>query len=767
MERQESTGKTKRIQTERRLMHEEKVGRVPIENMVFKDLPPPFISVVGPPQSGKSTLVKSIVKYLTHQQMDGIKGPVTLSSPKTRRMTLFEARADVHQFVDVSKVSDLVVFTINGETGLEMETFEFLSLLMSHGLSKVLCVVTHTDRKRGAKYLKSLKKRIWAEICPGIKFFYVGRIDRGVYVDGDMSRMCRVLGVMKYRPIEWKCTHPHIVVDKMDKGFVYGYVRGGGIRKDTHVHIPGFGDSRVVSVGEMEDPVPPRGEARLSPRSKIVYSPMVDVPKEEAPQKEVRMEESSGNIRLFRKSREEMKEVSKSTEDSEMEEEVVDGEECSSGTEESSLSFSELKDATGSRFQKTAMSEEELVEKFNRKYVSKDRHDENFLFREKRKLEELGEKSLECGVSGMIMPGQYVRVELEEKLPPSVDFRDIIVLGAVLVSEGGMEVIQGKIKRHKWSGRILKSGEPVIFSVGWRRFQSIPVFSMKDASRNRAIKYTPNSMHCNVTLYGPVVPAGTGFSVYTEKGGFRVLGFGSITDVSGDSRLVKKLKLVGYPKEILQNTVFVRDMFTSDLEVTKFQGASLKSVSGLRGQIKGPRGKCGEYRATFEGKMLMSDIITLRCFVPVDVSRVSVPVNNLVGEWKGLRRLYEIRRELGIEQEHRESSSSEESEYVPSETIYDLPYEIESRLPLDKRRISVVSTRIELPVAPDAREGQEWVRRMMEQRRKKDEEDGERRKMQARREDADRRKIEKIREEKIRKTIQENHRERQKKFRKR
>ena len=98
--------------------------------------------------------------------------------------------------------------------------------------------------------------------------------------------------------------------------------------------------------------------------------------------------------------------------------------------------------------------------------------------------------------------------------------------------------------------------------------------------------------------------------------------------------MVKKLKLTGTPTKVHKNTVFIKGMFTSALEVAKFQGAKLRTVSGIRGEIKKAisKGDAGSFRATFEDKILMSDIVFCRLWVPVKPLEFYNPVTSLLSD---------------------------------------------------------------------------------------------------------------------------------------
>lgn len=72
----------------------------------------------------------------------------------------------------------------------------------------------------------------------------------------------------------------------------------------------------------------------------------------------------------------------------------------------------------------------------------------------------------------------------------------------------------------------------------------------------------------------------------------------------------------------------MKNMFTSDLEVTKFLKARIQTVSGIRGVIKKANGNEGLFRASFEDKIIMSDILFLKTWVNVEVPRFYISADS-------------------------------------------------------------------------------------------------------------------------------------------
>jgi len=132
-----------------------------------------------------------------------------------------------------------------------------------------------------------------------------------------------------------------------------------------------------------------------------------------------------------------------------------------------------------------------------------------------------------------------------------------------------------RVKKHRWHRKILKTRDPLVISVGWRRFQTVPVYGMRDPSRRcRFLKYTPEHMHCLATFWGPITPPNTGMLAFssTSKASFRIAATGVVLEADQSMTIVKKLKLTGTPYKIFKNTAFVKDMFSSNLEVRARRG---------------------------------------------------------------------------------------------------------------------------------------------------------------------------------------------------
>lgn len=205
----------------------------------------------------------------------------------------------MNSMIDVAKIADLILLLIDASFGLEMETFEFLNILQSHGFPKIMGVLTHLDRFKNNKTLKTTKKklkhRFWTEIYQGAKLFYLSGVINGRYPNQEILNLSRFISVMKFRPLIWRNTHPYMIADRVEDltdpemvrqnpncdrtVTLYGYLRGTNMKSGMRVHIPGVGDHYMDDVSILPDPcpLPDKVRKRLDEKQKLIYAPMSDV----------------------------------------------------------------------------------------------------------------------------------------------------------------------------------------------------------------------------------------------------------------------------------------------------------------------------------------------------------------------------------------------------------------------------------------------------------------------------------------------------------
>ena len=160
-------------------------------------------------------------------------------------------------------------------------------------------------------------------------------------------------------------------------------------------------------------------------------------------------------------------------------------------------------------------------------------------------------------------------------------------------------------------------------------------------------------------------------------------------------------------------------MFNSAMEVAKFEHAKLKTVSGIRGSVKkalrdsnhissdGSRGSAaakqapGTFRATFEDKILMSDIVICRMWVPVVPKEFYNPVLSLLAEYEDSSSSSSSKKsdrveELGSDEEGEDKPKSlkaatENTSAVPKVPLMRTTAEIrrEQKIPISVNKDSV------------------------------------------------------------------------------
>ena len=294
--------------------------------------------------------------------------------------------------------------------------------------------------------------------------------------------------------------------------------------------------------------------------------------------------------------------------------------------------------------------------------------------------------------------GSYVRVTIESvpcEFVQNIQPNTPLIMGTLSPQELNTNCfIHARIKQHRWHKKVLKTRDPIIVSLGWRRFQTLPIYYIEEHNmRRRMLKYTPEHSHCCAVFNGPVTSPGTGVLAVQKltansQTAFRVSLTGIALENSQSINVVKKLKLTGTPFKIYKNTAFIKDMFNSALEVAKFERSNLQTVSGIRGQIKRSISKPpGCFRATFEDKILMSDIVFLRAWYQVDLPRYYNPVCNLLDhEWSGMKTVAEIRREKNLSIPYNKDSIYKKVERItPKFPPLKIPRKLEKDLPFKSK----------------------------------------------------------------------------------
>ncbi|RZC46969.1 hypothetical protein C5167_039921 [Papaver somniferum] len=246
-------------------------------------------------------------------------------------------------------------------------------------------------------------------------------------------------------------------------------------------------------------------------------------------------------------------------------------------------------------------------------------------------------------------PGTYLRLEVRDipfEMVGDINPGHPILVGGISPREENIGYMQATLKRHTWHRKLLKTRDPIIVSIGWRRYQTSPVYAMDySGDRLRMLNYTPVDMQCLAMFWGPLASPNTGVVVVQDlpdkRAAFRILATGVVVDFNHAAKILKKCKRSRIPWKISGKTALIKNLFKSDDEIDRFKDAKLWTESGIQGKVekaaeKVRRRKDGVLRVgivecKFKRRICMHDTIFMRMWKEVKVPGFFNPFIQMTG----------------------------------------------------------------------------------------------------------------------------------------
>ena len=155
-------------------------------------------SIIGPRKSGKTTLIKSVIEYFTKIKKWDNSNIISLSSKEGNLKIFVENVSNIFSSINCIKFSDTIISVIDGFFGLELETFETITLSKNSDLKKIIFILTHLDLFKTWKTLKKAKKRIKDRLIKETNgqckiFYFNGLRNNNSYFSAEIKNLTRYL----------------------------------------------------------------------------------------------------------------------------------------------------------------------------------------------------------------------------------------------------------------------------------------------------------------------------------------------------------------------------------------------------------------------------------------------------------------------------------------------------------------------------------------------------------------------------------------------
>ena len=572
-----------------------------------------IISIVGPAQAGKSTLLKSIVNYSTKINKFDVSNMVLILNSKKQLTVFIEAIPNIFSNLKCIKLSNLVISMIDGFFGMELDTFETLAISNSLNFKKYIFILTHLDLFKKWKSLKKVKKRIKDRLMKATngycKIFYFNGIKQDdLYFSEEIINLSRYMKkLQKNNNLLWKDQNFALIskiefCKTINQNFAIltGFLKRRIFlnTKSSDCFIPGVGDVKILAKEKYTN--------KRKLLKDIIFPKKIETGK---------FNENCKNFKF----------------------DIQLG-----------YSFKNLKFSKFFFFLLNFLLKPLKKER-------KERQDEICLIDSKKIFRLSGFFKEKIQIDLGTLMGEFsffkdstrLELELKEKLLPSISNKEMIektidseemninfkycfkisglsssfkkyyteynVLPLIFLEKKKKKLIVAKINKNRWEKNNLNSGAQYIISIGWKVFLTKLYFcEYKGGNRFLVLKNLKANGFFYICFYakydqikGQVIGVKTKRTtrnLINQGTSFSFSFSGEIVMLGNSVKLYKKMKMKGILFKKFKKTAFVKNMFHSDIEAIKFKYASIKTSNGTKGVIKNINSgnSHGIFRASFE-----------------------------------------------------------------------------------------------------------------------------------------------------------------------
>ncbi|KAI8062178.1 hypothetical protein BC940DRAFT_309324 [Gongronella butleri] len=228
-------------------------------------------------------------------------------------------------------------------------------------------------------------------------------------------------------------------------------------------------------------------------------------------------------------------------------------------------------------------------------------------------------------IVGNVKPGRRITLWIQHVPKGAYDMFDVrrpYVVFGLLQYEHKMSLLNLQISRDNAYEEPVRSKDPMILHLGFRRYRVHPVYSQNSNKCTNHVhkfeRFLQMGRSSIATVYGPVVFGKVPCMLYKENendiNAPTLVSTGMFMNTDVKRIIAKRIILSGHPFRIHKRSAVIRYMFFNSEDIDWFRPVQLTTKYGRVGHIRDSVGTHGYMRCTFDGPITQQDTVMLSLY---------------------------------------------------------------------------------------------------------------------------------------------------------